>query len=51
VLGLGIHGQMLYVDVPRQVVVVLLSSFSDPDPDVGHLDNHTIARTLAHALA
>jgi CubicO group peptidase (beta-lactamase class C family) len=50
-LGIGIHGQMLYVDVPRQVVVVVLSSFTDPDRDEWHLDNHALCRTLAHALA
>ena len=50
-LGMGIHGQMLYVDVPRQVVVVVLSSWSDPDDEAGHLDNHELCRTLAHHLA
>ena len=51
VLGIGIHGQMVYVDVPRQVVVVLLSSWSEPDNDDEHLDNHAVCRTLARALA
>jgi hypothetical protein len=50
-VGIGIHGQMLYVDVPRQVVVALLSSWSDPDDDDWHLDNHAVCRTLAHTLA
>lgn len=50
-LGMGIHGQMLYVDVPREVVVVILSSWSDPDDEQWHLDNHAVARTLAHAVA
>jgi len=50
-LGMGIFGQMLYVDVPRQVVVVLLSSWSEPDDEAEHLDNHEICRTLAHHLA
>jgi hypothetical protein len=30
---------------------VVLSSFSDPDADAWHLDNHALCRTLAHALA
>jgi CubicO group peptidase (beta-lactamase class C family) len=51
VLGVGIHGQMLYVDLRRQVVVALLSSWSDPDDDDWHLDNHTVCRTLARVLA
>ena len=50
-LGIGIHGQMLYVDIPREVVVVVLSSFSEPDDEQWHLDNHAICRTLAHHLA
>ena len=50
-LGMGIFGQMLYVDVPRQVVVVLLSSWSEPDDEDEHLDNHAVCRTLAHHLA
>ena len=50
-LGMGIHGQMLYVDIPRQVVVVVLSSWSEPDPEPWHLDNHALCRTLAHHLA
>jgi CubicO group peptidase (beta-lactamase class C family) len=50
-LGMGIHGQMLYVDVPREVVVVVLSSWSDPDDEAWHLDNHEICRTLAHHVA
>ena len=51
VLGMGIHGQMLYVDVPRQVVVVVLSSWSEPDDEDWHLDNHAVCRTLAHRVA
>jgi CubicO group peptidase (beta-lactamase class C family) len=51
VCGIGIHGQLLYVDVPRQVVVVIQSSWAEPDPETGHFDNQAIARTLAHALA
>jgi len=50
VLGIGIHGQMVYVDVAREIVVVVLSSFSVPDDDAWHLDNHAICRTLAHHL-
>ena len=50
VCGVGIHGQLLYVDVPRQVVVAIQSSWADPDPDIGHHDNQAIARAIAHAL-
>ena len=50
VCGIGIHGQMLYVDVPRQVVVAIQSSWSMPDDEDRHLDNHAICRALAHAL-
>jgi len=50
-LGMGIHGQMLYVDVARQVLVVVLSSWSDPDPEPWHLDNHALCRALAHHVA
>lgn len=49
--GIGIHGQMLYVDIPRQVVVAIMSSWGDPDPDVGHKDNASLARTIARSLA
>jgi CubicO group peptidase (beta-lactamase class C family) len=50
-LGIGIHGQMIYVDIPREVVVVVLSSFSTPDDEDWHLDNHAVCRTVAHHLA
>ncbi|MBI1377999.1 MAG: serine hydrolase [Frankiales bacterium] len=50
-LGIGIHGQLLYVDVPRQVVVVVVSSWSHPDGEEDHLDNAEAARALAHHLA
>ncbi len=50
VCGIGIHGQMLYVDIPRQVVVAVLSSWGEPDSETGHEDNYRICRTLARAL-
>ncbi len=50
VCGIGIHGQMLYVDVPRQVVVAVQSSWSMPDNEDWHLDNHAVCRALAQAL-
>jgi CubicO group peptidase (beta-lactamase class C family) len=50
VLAVGIHGQMLYVDVARQVVVVVLSSWSEPDDEQLHLDNERLCRALAHTL-
>jgi CubicO group peptidase (beta-lactamase class C family) len=50
VCGIGIHGQMLYVDVPRGVVVVVLSSWPEPDDEDWHRDNHTLCRTIARSL-
>jgi CubicO group peptidase (beta-lactamase class C family) len=51
VCGIGIHGQMLYVDVARQVVVAVQSSWPMPDDEDWHLDNHALCRALAHAVA
>jgi CubicO group peptidase (beta-lactamase class C family) len=48
-LGVGIHGQLLYVDVARNVVVVILSSWSEPDNEVRHTDNYIAARTIARS--
>ena len=42
---------MLYVDLPRQVVVVVMSSWSDPDNDDWHADNETICRTLSREVS
>ena len=50
VCGIGIHGQMIYVDVRRQVVVVVLSSWGEPDDNDWHADNHTMCRAIAHAV-
>jgi CubicO group peptidase (beta-lactamase class C family) len=51
VCGLGIHGQLLYVDRGRDVVVVVLSSWAEPDVDEWHHDHLEAARSVAHALA
>ena len=50
VLGIGIYGQMIYIDLPRQVVVVVMSSWSEPDNDDWHADNEILCRTLALTL-
>jgi CubicO group peptidase (beta-lactamase class C family) len=50
VCGIGIHGQMLYVDVARDVVVAILSSWPEPDDEDWHLDNYAMARTIARTL-
>ncbi len=51
VMGVGIHGQMLYVDIPRQVVVAIQSSWDEPDPEHDHDDNRALCRALAAAVA
>ena len=51
VMGVGIHGQMLYVDTPRQVVVAIQSSWDEPDPEFDHDDNRALCRALAAAVA
>ncbi len=51
VMGVGIHGQMLYVDIPRQVVVAVQSSWDEPDPEHDHDDNRALCRALAAAAA
>ncbi len=50
VMGVGIHGQMLYVDIPRQVVVAIQSSWDEPDPEFDHDDNRALCRALAAAI-
>ena len=41
---------MLYVDVPRQVVVVIQSSWSEPDNQLRELANLDICRTIARSF-
>jgi CubicO group peptidase (beta-lactamase class C family) len=49
-MGIGIHGQMLYVDRPRGVVVAKQSSWPNPDSEEMHLDAFNACRAIAHAL-
>jgi CubicO group peptidase (beta-lactamase class C family) len=50
IMGIGIHGQMLYVDRPRGVVVAKQSSWPNPDSEEMHLDAYNACRAIAHAL-
>jgi CubicO group peptidase (beta-lactamase class C family) len=50
IMGIGIHGQMLYVDRPRGVVVAKQSSWPNPDSEEMHLDAFYACRAIAHAL-
>lgn len=50
IMGIGIHGQMLYVDRPRGVVIAKQSSWPNPDSEEMHLDAHEACRAIAHAL-
>jgi hypothetical protein len=50
IMGIGIHGQMLYVDRPRGVVVAKQSSWPNPDSEEMHLDAFNACRAIAHAL-
>ena len=51
IMAVGIHGQMIYVDRARQVVVVTQSSWSIPDDTVMHNDSYLTSRAIARALA
>ena len=50
VMAVGIHGQMIYVDRPRNVVVVKQSSWEVPDEDARHTDNERLCRAISRAL-
>jgi CubicO group peptidase (beta-lactamase class C family) len=50
IMGIGIHGQMLYVDRPRGVVVAKQSSWPNPDLEEMHSDAYNACRAIAHAL-
>jgi CubicO group peptidase (beta-lactamase class C family) len=50
VMAVGIHGQMIYVDRPRNIVVVKQSSWDTPDSDDLHSDNEYAARAICRAL-
>ena len=49
-LAVGIHGQMIYVDRPRGVVVAKQSSWSKPDDDAAHDDAYYACRAIARSL-
>lgn len=50
VMGIGIYGQMLYVDRARDVVVAKQSSWSTPDEAVDHDDAYLLCRSIARSL-
>lgn len=51
VMGIGIYGQMLYIDRARGVVVAKQSSWSTPDEGIDHDDAYLLCRTIARSLA
>jgi CubicO group peptidase (beta-lactamase class C family) len=51
VCAVGIHGQHIYVDRPRNVVVAIQSSWDDPDPEPLHVANYLISRAIARAIS
>ena len=51
IMGIGIHGQMLYVDRPRGVVVAKQSSWPNPDSEEMHLDAFHACQAIARALS
>jgi CubicO group peptidase (beta-lactamase class C family) len=50
VMGIGIYGQMLYVDRPRGVVIAKQSSWAQPDEAVDHNDAYRLCRTIARMV-
>ena len=50
VMGVGIHGQMLYVDRAREVVVAKQSSWPVPDNTDLHNDAYLACQAIARAL-
>jgi hypothetical protein len=51
IMGIGIHGQMLYVDRPRGVVIAKQSSWPNPDSEEMHLDAFHACQAIARTLA
>ena len=51
IMGIGSHGQMLYVDRPRGVVVAKQSSWPNPDSEEMHLDAFHACQAIARALS
>lgn len=50
VMAVGIHGQMIYVDRPRNIVVVKQSSWDTPDNNDLHSDAEYACRAIARSL-
>ena len=50
VMGIGIYGQMLYIDRPRGVVIAKQSSWFNPDEAIDHDDAYLLCRTIARSL-
>ncbi len=50
VMGVGIHGQMLYVDRARRIVVAKQSSWSLADDTDAHNDAYLACQSIARAL-
>jgi len=50
VCAVGIHGQHIYVDRPRGVVVAIQSSWDAPDDEARHTANYLVSRAIARAL-
>ena len=51
IMGIGIHGQMLYVDRPRGVVIAKQSSWPIADSDELHIDSYHACRAVARSLS
>ncbi len=50
IMGIGIYGQMLYIDRPRNIVIAKQSSWPMPDELDWHLDAYALCRTIARSL-
>ena len=50
VMGIGIYGQMLYIDRPRGIVIAKQSSWATPDEGVDHDDAYLMCQTIARSL-
>jgi len=50
IMGLGIHGQCVYVDQPRGVVVAIQSSWPEPGNKDMDLDSFRVCRAVAQSL-
>lgn len=50
IMGIGIYGQMLYIDRPRGVIIAKQSAWPMPDELDWHLDAYALCRTIARSL-